>query len=1802
MRPTFDAALIGDLRQRVISHNEAHPGAKAKLGDLIKAYERGYRRSNPGVRAMEKVDGMLNRLAKADEFDESEHPRGVGGEFSSKAGRRAVTLALPKTEGEHKRLQGQNAGYSAMTSDVIPERRGEAVGIVTRDLGSAAAGAAVVGALAANKRGGIAERVAGKVAGSVAGTAAGGAASVVGGGLHLASSTLHGLTGIGPVFSQERAGRFRVSTARVANTAGGKVGVGAARLTGTLVRGAIKTAGNGPMTSAAAARYQKDVQAALKQGRSLPDAVLHSQGRALAMDRRVKFGRKALAFGALSLGVGAAIRSKIKDTIVDPAEWGRSFDGYSFRTVQKAVGGSDELGELRKRYTKHLSQNGRAGGSMEDLQGWLAADAGNYGELAKGGVWGRGITRMFAGAAGVGGAAAGAGAGYYASRVTQNRANGDGRFQEDEHPRAKDGKFTSKAGRDHRFAQVGGLLGGAAAAIGVWSAIRRHNGKKFAQGLKSADDWLAHRRATDGKKGGKGRLSHLFDTKEARITDHLERGEDFKKYRAALDDITADGASGVGAVQQKVKDAYFHKIAMAAVSHSEFQLPDGKDWKKIGDVMKEATLDSVQVPHAIKSTVAAMRNMDEATFQEAVKDLPAEVKGKLLERFREAGAAAAKVPEQLSGHKAALAAAKKHATGEHVKVAAAKAEMAEAEADLTTAPHAQMEAAKARHGKAVSDLTAAKESAASAEAAAKGLENNPTGVLDPITDKPIVPPTPQEITALKTKLTNEARAKAEKLIEVENAKATAENEARLVERHANVTAAMAAEAALNGSPRAAERAVKRLRPLREADVRAQATLKAAKDNLAAAQMRMDRLDIATRVRGGAKAKTAPGAAPDYIDPNKKVMSPDELKNLRENAPSIRAAHIKATKALNKAEADAAVARAKRNAALGVVRESLDRQPGPSVASRMMSEETRRDLRRFGGLAHGAAADFLKSPSGKKLRAMAAAAKPTAKRLAGQAYSSAKDAGQELFQDKFTRFNRDGERKVSWTKVGGGLAFAGGLYGGARSDLVTAATAYLHPDEEKRAAARKRTLNLQRDERIDPITGAGYFALHMPDPSKKGERTLIYGERFDDASGPATRLHAGATMSDVRQRIADREAERERRRQEQIKRQSSPNTSGTPNANVGKTPLTGLNDAAKAQVKAAQDGLREKQQTQVIHTYQGGPTVELRKDGFDEQNDKVFNPASGAVVAHIRSMNSMAGRRPGTPDQYHGALRDMFSDEASVLKAQTVYRELTGHDVRGNVNKNNSHTFNPIFVPNPTVYAGGDAGKVGDALGLEVTHALGSFKPSTPEQFANLHRAIAVVGRVKNVSQATMDGLHQRIRAAEGTPAAAPHAAPQPAPAPAAAALPADTSRTVPVVPPAPTNLDGRASAHPNEFWDDTLGTRHATMMSAKLAPLIGFDQDAKMERKLSHTLHGLARALPPDTKLDEQQRVDVIGKAMLALHKRSVMGLRRVLLSGSPVEQADENRLFLSLVTSEVMTKNPEWKPKGEGMFKSAPSRQLGSTLLEASASSEVELGSPLDDLETLLKLSMGEFEEQLHPRAPAGNEDGGEFTAGHGGGSRGGKAVAEAVEGAGKVASRRAGSAEQSQAWDHPVRMGAELGGSLGSEVGIQAAQALTHRLPGLAGKALGFVADGVAAMVAGDQGSQLGERAGQAAYRASNGTKGAPEYTPPEASDAGEAVVGGLAGMGAGMWGNAAGATAGKWVAGKVAGSALAEGVGLAAGRTLGSIAGMVGGPVGSILLGTAAGYAGEKLATGVYDLFAGYDKPAVNQALARVTRGRG
>lgn len=732
MRATFDARLIAELRSRVIAHNTAHPHAKAKLGDLRKAYERGYRRSNPSLRALERVDAHLDRLAKGDDaFDEDKHPRADDGEFSAGASA-AVAIPLPATPAAHRALQGSNSGYKALTTEVIPERRNEAAGSIIRDVGSLGAGAGVVSALARNKPGSLAERVAGGLAGSVGRMSSGAAASAAGQAAHHLSRTVHRMTGLGPVVSARSAERFRQTTAEGGRMVGHAAGVRAVRLTGALVRGALKTAGNGNLHPRAQARFKGDVHTALGRGVPLSRAVMQAQGNAFRLDRRLKSGRQALVYGVLAGATGLGIRHQLQDSIVDPAGIGRNIDAFQFRSVQKAAAASDELGAMRLQLTGALAKAGPAGGSMGSLSGWVTAGGGALGDLRKGPQpWGWAARRLFSGAAAVGGAAVGGGLGFAASRATRNGSHGTGHFEEDLHPRAKDGKFTDGAHRDHRFAQVGGILGGAAAGIAVYMALKRHNERIPALNVARIRQKIAALRSTTAADAG-GQLGRAVKNTAKSVTAHLETGPAFKEHRAEIESIARLGPSDPSVMQGRLKRAYHERIAETLATENALQIPDGKTWKKIGDVAMRSGGTVNQIAYTKQRVVEAMATMTTDDFGRAVANLPAAVADRAKAEFARAELGVAEVPDLMRGHGARVEVAKEAQAAAGTELDRAAKHRAAVLTDLNmTADGPEKDAKQALVASAEEDLKTAMASHKKLSDKAEKLANNPTGVADP---------------------------------------------------------------------------------------------------------------------------------------------------------------------------------------------------------------------------------------------------------------------------------------------------------------------------------------------------------------------------------------------------------------------------------------------------------------------------------------------------------------------------------------------------------------------------------------------------------------------------------------------------------------------------------------------------------------------------------------------------------------------------------------------------------------------------------------------------------------------------------------------------------------------------------------------------------------------------------------------------------------------------------------------------------------------------------------------------------------
>lgn len=63
-RPLIDTEVIGELRLRVIRHNEVGRGPKTRLEELKRVYRQGWRGQKPRVAAMNHVDRYLKRLAR----------------------------------------------------------------------------------------------------------------------------------------------------------------------------------------------------------------------------------------------------------------------------------------------------------------------------------------------------------------------------------------------------------------------------------------------------------------------------------------------------------------------------------------------------------------------------------------------------------------------------------------------------------------------------------------------------------------------------------------------------------------------------------------------------------------------------------------------------------------------------------------------------------------------------------------------------------------------------------------------------------------------------------------------------------------------------------------------------------------------------------------------------------------------------------------------------------------------------------------------------------------------------------------------------------------------------------------------------------------------------------------------------------------------------------------------------------------------------------------------------------------------------------------------------------------------------------------------------------------------------------------------------------------------------------------------------------------------------------------------------------------------------------------------------------
>ena len=1746
MRPSIDAALIADLRTRVVHHNEAHPMRKTKLAELLKVYERGFRGGQPGVRAIGRVEAHLGVLAKADDFDEAEHPRGGNGEFSSSGGSGAPAETplgerLPGTRAEHKALQRSNAGYRALTTDVIPDTRHEALGGALRDAASLAGGAAVVAGLARNKKGRGIENLAAKAGRVVVGSAAGAAGAVAGAVTQKASVATHNLVGFPKPLGANTARIAGSRAAAAGRVVGDAVGRYPTRVAGSLVQASLAGAGSSHVGAAAHKVFKARMAEHVAAGLPAAEARRMAFTQAKRFAARTAFGRKALLFGTLAGATGLAIRSQVKDSILDPAAIGRSWDAFSFREIEKAVGASGELGDAFDHMRGVLAKDAGHAGSIEGLRGWLAAGGGGR-ELRKStaGIWGRPAASVFLALAGAGGAALGAASGHLAVTAHNKRGNPN----HDEH-----GRFTSASG-GHEGAKQKGIVaasavaGGLGAGIAVWAALRRHNARATLVALGRLHSHFENLVDAIGR-GTTPRLRAALATSDKRIKEIVDTHKAVAGIRDEIAHVKAHGASAEPFFKDALQESFHGRLAEMLAGFDEVKLPGKAGWRPL----REAAADNPAFARGRATQRAVLTDtvrqhldagMTGEQFTKAVAGLEQAHPGvhrEVQALFAKSRADIGDVPMVLKAHHEKIRAAQ--GAFEAAETAQAKAGndvlAAQAAHSAATEPAAQAKAARAV-AKAEKVADALDDATDAAKQRLDQLRANPTGIEDPFTHEPILPPNPRMIDDKVRGLEVRAREKGQAIFLKEIAALKEREIARVSDRHARARGARAVQAKINGLPGAVHTELKGFADAETKLRGAEGASRAAR--AAAAQPARDFSDLG-KLRG-----TATGAP--------KGMTAERAKHLRDNAPAITTAHTDAQATLAAAETERHRLHAELHAADGVVRQALAERVGAKPRE-LIPPEARRDLRRARVALAKPWRDFIARPTGQKLLELAGGAKAYGIKAAATTLDGMRTGTQRAFNDFFTYKAPGGEVRFSPRKalesVGPVLAFGPAVVGTG----VYLKDRFLGGEEGRaRAAGNHRGIQIEGEGR-DPLTGAGYVGLSIPHPSDPRDRMLVWGERTDGHGQAPKPIYGGSRVSDVRSRMRQHS-------EEQRQRQKNANSGGGSTGGDGeRNPQLSLDPEKAADVGRAQQALHNDRKLKTVDGH-GGPSIRVR-DEADEQH----NGAAGHVMNRVRELRGKDGSPSG--DAYHATLAGLFSRQGEVLKAGQVYRELTGYGTNGN--KDPKHK--PIFGQQEG-FGAKDPAKVAGALGAEIKRVLPSA--NTPARLANLHRAVALVGAVKGVDADTLKPLLARMRGGQGqqadgsSPSASERRADSPRPAaaePSAAPRTPGTALTVirPSVdlatprfdPARPLSREART-----DFDQDRMhlvATRHAQMLADRL----DHGDDEEFVDGLTGTIFSQGRNLAAAySNLAPEKAVEAVAKAVGDLYDKSTRKL-------DPKKLHDSRALYAAMAShAQMMSK-----------------------------------GVMLDDLDVLVKAAFGEeigqglgeaFNASEHPRASGGEAGGGEFVsnghaasgAGHSG-ALGGKLAGEAAEAGGKLLGREArGVTGKTQAWDNPVRLGTEVGGAFGAEATLRVVQALLPAPIRTIGKVGMVAAEGIGSLLGNVGGSMGGEAAGNVALRA--GGHRSEEFNGPEMGTK-ETIGSTLGTIGGGVIGNKLG---------QLGGTALAEAGGAWAGRALGGTVGAALGPVGSVALGTALGYAGDYAGRAIGRWFDGHDQATASSAMQR------
>lgn len=753
-RPNFDAALINDLRSRVIAHNTRSGVSPVKLGQLRHVYAKSYSGANAGAAAMGAVEGFLAKAAG--DFDDAEHPRDNDGKFAGRGGRASarINTTFPASHDDHTALAASNAGYRALQSGVIPENRGETTGAIARQLGSGVAGLTLAVSLARGKPNGIAASLlrrklapVGSLAGAAIGTAAGIVEQRVG-------DLIHKIPGMAETSADQAA---RTAAANSRSLQASIVGAKIARRVGITT---YRVASSGM-------RHWMDIASV---GASTP---LRARARRVG------------AVGLAAIPVVSLINHEIAGSQVDPERLGSAFDAYSVRHVLKSVM-TDEIGTARNDLVDLL----RKGISADELFKAVPALSGGYSAAGR-----AVLTGLGAASGGLAGAGLGHGTQVVARHIAGKRGNPyhDGR-----------GRFTHASGAG---ALAGGVAGAVAAGLATYAGLRTHNIGQLRAAAKMALAINERRMAALSNPKGFGKDFQKLLAQRTNMIDEAVAAH--PSVKAAKDSVEQFGPSSPLHYKTAILRHSNERIASIAAFLDNFEVPVTKSGqttrRRIADIKAGASRGE-RDQKAADLIIDFVETASPADFARAIKNVSVENQTTLRHFFDNQTTWANGVDQQIAAHHASIAAAQQNVEAAATAHLAAQANELDAKAVLgrtTKEDEGAVKKTEAAMAKAGKESEKARKAHEKAVADLDSLKNGSPKIISPITGQPLAQPTPMDTRATIQNAENKVFAVAARKVDAEIAAFRTAQRRAAVERHNRILAALAVIGDAHGLPEAA---------------------------------------------------------------------------------------------------------------------------------------------------------------------------------------------------------------------------------------------------------------------------------------------------------------------------------------------------------------------------------------------------------------------------------------------------------------------------------------------------------------------------------------------------------------------------------------------------------------------------------------------------------------------------------------------------------------------------------------------------------------------------------------------------------------------------------------------------------------------------------------------------------------------------------------------------------------------------------------------------------------------------------------